>query len=131
MKKLSIALALLLLGACAHKHQPIYNVDRPMPISAQNLPTAKIESLIVANGQIHGWKFQHVNDGQLVATYMNEKFTAVVDIYFDHQHWRIQHQASSGFRDDGVTVHSHYNNWIKNLERDIDIGLTNGALISN
>lgn len=127
MKKFAVVLCAIVLGACAYKHQPIYNVEDPMPPNVAKLSSEQIEALIVEGGQTHDWKFQHVGTGHLIATQSKEKFQAVVDIYFDQKSWRIAYQSSVGMRAEDGTIHSHYNTWIHNLEHDIDVRLTNAA----
>ena len=129
MKKGAVVCLALLVGACSYKHQPIYNVNDPLPSAAQPLPLEKIEKLIVEAGQTRGWRFQHVDAGHLVATQMGEKQSAVVDIYFDQKNWRIQYQSSTGMRAENGTIHDHYNFWIRNLEHDINTRLTNAGVL--
>lgn len=130
MKRIAIVCLALLLGACAYKHEPVYNVNDPMPASAQSLSLDKIETVIVEAGQTRGWKFQHVGTGHLVATQTTEKLAATVDIYFDKQTWRIAYQNSVGMNAANGTIHSHYNSWIHNLEQDISTRLTNAAILA-
>jgi len=130
MKRIAIVCLALMLGACAHKLEPVYNVDDPMPASAQALSLDKIEVVIVEAGQTRGWKFQHVAAGHLVATQTTEKLSATVDIYFDKQSWRIAYQSSVGMKAENGTIHDHYNFWIRNLEHDISARLANAAILS-
>ncbi len=130
MRKIATVLIALVVGACAYKHQPIYNVDRSMPAGAATLPMGRIEEVIVSAGQIHNWKFQHIDTGHLIATQSDVKHSAEVDILFDQKSWRIIHRSTTGMADEGGTIHSHYNVWIRNLEKDIDTRLTNVALIA-
>ena len=127
MKKITIILLALVLGACAYKHQPIQNFNEAMPAPAQSLPNDRIETLIVESGQVYGWKFQHSGPGHLIATQANEKFSAVVDIYFDQKTWRIVYQSSVGFNEKNGEIHSHYNLWVRNLEHEISSRLTNSG----
>jgi len=131
MKRLmTILVAVVALGACAYKHEPIYNVDKPLPPTAQNLPLNRIESLIIEGGTVHQWQFQRSGEGHLVATQRQPKFSAVVDIYFNQQGYRIVKNATTGLRDTGTTIHSHYNVWIHNLEQGIDSRLSQASLRS-
>ena len=130
MKRIALVCLSLILGACAHRHEPVYNVDDPMPASAQSLPQEKIETLIVEAGQTRGWTFQHVASGHLIATQIGEKVSATVDIYFDQKSWRIAYQSSSGMRAENGTIHDHYNFWIRNLEHDISTRLSNAAILA-
>ncbi len=119
MKRLIVLLAVVLLGACAYKQQPIRNVADPMPLSAQSLPLARIESLIIAGAQTRAWRVERVAPGQLRATQVADKFSATVDITFDQRQLRITYRDSSGLRANEGVIHSHYNFWVRNLEADI------------
>lgn len=130
MKKL-IAFGLLagLLVGCANK--PIYNVqDHPIPVAAQQLPLDRIEAVIVKAGQSRHWKFEHAGEGHLIATQVEPKHSATVDIYFNQRNFRIIHQATTGLKEKDGTVHRTYNRWIHNLETDIETYLANATLIS-
>jgi hypothetical protein len=124
---LVIVLTALAIGACAYKAQPVYDVDKALPPAAQNLPLDRVESLIMAGGAAYQWEFRRAEAGHLVATQRAPKFEAVVDIYFDQQRYRIVKQSAVGLRDTGTTIHSHYNTWIRNLEKGIDVQLAAGG----
>ena len=129
MKKFSAVLFVIILGACAYKHEPIYNVEKPMPAGIARLPMDRIETIVVEAGQVHNWKLERVEIGHLFATQSDQKHSAGVDIYFNQNGWRIVHRSSSGMNEQGGAIHSHYNLWIRNLEKDIDTRLTNAALV--
>lgn len=121
-KGIAVLAALLALSACAYKHRPIYNVDDPLPRWIQAQSSDRIEDLITAGCITLGWKAQHVAEGHLVATHMQgDNLSATVDILFDHQHWQIRYQASTGMLAEGDTIHAHYNAWIRNLEHEIEL----------
>ena len=115
---LTVALA---VAGCGYQHRPIYNVDDPLPRWDQNLPLQRVEDLIVSGCTSLSWKTQHVAEGHLVAIQAHEKFSATVDIFFDHDHWRIQYASSDGLNAKDGTIHSHYNVWVRNLEREIQL----------
>lgn len=126
MKRIFVAaFAALVLGACAYKSQPVYNVDKSL--SAQSLSLDRIESLIMEAGSGLNWQFQRVAAGHLKATQQQPKFSAVVDIYFDQQNYKIVKNTTTGLNDQGATIHSHYNTWIRNLEKSIDSKLALAA----
>src|SRR5689334_1571257 len=119
MKRIFLfAFAALVLGACAYKSQPVYDVNKPLP--AQSLSLDRIESLIVEAGTPLNWKFQRAGAGHLIATQQQPKFAATVDIYFDEKNYKIVKNTTTGLNDRGSTIHSHYNTWIHNLENSID-----------
>ena len=102
-----------------------------MPISAQKLPLDKIETVIIQAGQSRNWKFQRSAPGHLIATQVDPKFSATVDVYFTQQNYRIIHNSTIGLKEQNGTVHSHYNFWVRNLEHDIETYLGNAAMLAN
>jgi hypothetical protein len=130
LKLIVSAFLVVALTGCGYKHQPIYNVNDPIPPAAQTLPVDRIEALIVEGGSSHGWTFRHVEPGHLIATQQTEKLMATVDIYFNRLTWRVTYQASFGMRAGADTIHAHYNLWIRNLERDVNARLSIAPAIS-
>jgi len=120
-----VASAALVLAACAHKSQPVYEVNKPLP--AQSLSLDRIEALIIEAGTPLKWQFQRDGAGHLKATQQQPKFAATVDIYFDQQNYKIVKNNAIGLNDRGTTIHSHYNTWIKNLEQSIDSKLASAS----
>ena len=127
MKKfVLIALALLLAG-CVTK--PIQNVEnRPIPLTAQQLPLDRIEAEIVAAGQARAWQFTREAPGHLVASQIRPKYSATVDIRFDQRAYSITYRSSTGMREKDGTIHKRYNYWIVVLQRDIDARLVNSTI---
>jgi hypothetical protein len=131
MKRLvMIVFAMLAIGSCTYREQPVYNVDKPLPQSAQTLSLAQIESQIVEGGRPYQWDFRRVGDGHLIAVHSQPKLSATVDIYFDRERYKIVKQSTVGLNDAGTTIHSHYNVWIRNLEKGIDTSLASRPLAS-
>jgi uncharacterized lipoprotein YajG len=121
MKRLvMVVLAVLMIASCARRAQPIYNVDKAFPPSAQSLSSAQIEGAIIDAGTIYQWQVRRDGEGHLVAVQSQPKLAATIDIYFDRQGYRIVKQSTTGLRDTGTTIHDHYNFWIRNLEKAID-----------
>jgi len=129
MKRFIVLLvAAMLVSSCAYRHQPVYDVNKPLPQAAQSLPLNEIERLIVAGGTFYQCQFQRAGDGHLVATQSQPKYSAIVDIYFTNLNYKITKQSTVGLADQGATIHSHYNVWIRNLEKSIDAQLANRPL---
>ena len=127
LRKVLPLVGLLALAACHHL-QPMYAPNDSVPPTAQRLPLDRVEADIVAAGSSLNWHFQHVAPGHLTATQTEPKYSAVIDIYFDQSSFRIQYQSSSGMPVEGNTIHEHYNQWIRNLERAISSRLANEAV---
>jgi hypothetical protein len=122
-----IALAAIALAAC--QTQPIYQPDHAVPPQAQQLPLDRIESLIVEAGQTRHWTFSHVGPGHLLATQQDAKYSANVDIFFSRDSYRLVYNSSTGLDEKDGAIHKHYNMWIRYLESDINVRLTNAPLI--
>ena len=120
MKKRVILGLMLVLAGCAYKHQPIYNPADAMPYNAQSASAERIQVAITEAGRILHWQVDPAGPGHMVATQAQEKFSATVDIFFDQKSWRIAYKDSSGLLAEGDKIHSHYNVWVRNLEREID-----------
>ena len=123
MKKLMLLSIVLALGACAYKHQPIYNPTDAMPYNAQSASDDRIQTAIIEAGRILHWNVEPAGQGHMIATQKREKFSATVDIFFDRKNWRIAYKDSTGLLAEGDKIHSHYNVWVRNLEREIDTRL--------
>lgn len=128
MKKLAIiVLTMLLTASCT---QPINNVEnRPIPLTAQQLPLERIEALIIAAGQNRAWQFKREAPGYLVASQTLPKYAATVDIRFSQQAYSIMLRSSVGLRQKDGTIHKRYNYWIQLLQGDIDASLANDSLV--
>ncbi len=126
MKRLIVLLAVVMLAGCAYKQQPIYNPAEPIPLSAQSLPLARIEALIIAGAQVRAWRVERMASGQLRARQVADKYSATVDITFDQRQFRITYRDSTGLMANNGAIHSHYNFWVRNLEADIRNKLSAG-----
>ena len=129
MKKLAIiVLTMLLTASCGTK--PINNVEnRPIPLTAQQMPLERIEALIIAAGQTRAWQFKREAPGYLIASQTMPKYSATVDIRFSQQAYSIMLRSSTGLREKDGTIHSRYNHWVQLLQRDIDTTLVNDSLV--
>ncbi|RAU20825.1 hypothetical protein CU669_16255 [Paramagnetospirillum kuznetsovii] len=117
----------VMLMACAN--EPIYDVrSHPVPAKAQTLSLDRIETAIIDAGRSRGWRMERSGPGKLRAAQIQPKFSAEVEIAFDAKSFSIIHAGSKGMNENNGSVHPHYNFWIRNLESDIDIWLTNAPL---
>ncbi len=126
MKRLALIILALALSGCAYKQRPVYNVQDPLPFSAQSLPLERIEALIIAGAEKRAWRVRREALGHLVAIQRNAKQSAEVDIQFDRQQLRITYRNSTGMLANEGLIHSHYNLWVRNLEADIRARLSAG-----
>ncbi len=108
----------LLLGDCL-RYEAIYNVDRPMPRSAEHLSPDRMRDLIVDAGRQLQWVMTPVAPGQLEATHDAGQLAATVDIYYAPARLQISLKSSRNLSQTATTIHAHYNLWIRNLEKQI------------
>jgi hypothetical protein len=123
--KIGIAIAMICVAAAlvqgCSRVKPIYNVDNhPIPQQAQRLSLDEIRSNIEIAGSSRGWRFIPIAPGQLRGTYQDGKHTAVVDVHFTQQSYSIFLNSSQNLQQSAEGIHRNYDNWIHNLERDIE-----------
>lgn len=119
MRNFVIVIAVLLLGACQTTKPILATQEKPVPASAQGAPLSAIEAAIVEAGARRGWRFQHLADGQLRATYSKWPWVAEADVLFSNQSYRIQYVDAKNMERQNDGVERAYNRWIGNLDRDI------------
>ena len=117
-------LFVLLLGGCTYKHEPIYNVDRPMPPGAERMSSDRIREIIIAAGDKLEWHMTQTGPGHLEAIQNPPKFSATVDIDYTPARLQIHLKSSVNLLQTDTTIHAHYNFWIRNLESEIVSSLT-------
>jgi hypothetical protein len=117
----------LLLGGCAYKYQPIYNVDRAMPAGAERLSAEQMRDIIIHAGKTLEWSMEPLGPGHLEATQNPERYSATVDIYYTPTRLQILLKSTVNLRQTATTIHAHYNFWIRNLENQIMIELSAAA----
>jgi hypothetical protein len=126
-KIFALLVATFILAGCM-PNQPLYNVeDHAIPTAARDLPVDRIGELIIEAGQKRNWTMEKAGTGHLVATQINDKYEAVVDIFFDQKSYRILKKSTEGFSDKNGWISRRYNNWIHYLEGDIDERLSTAA----
>jgi hypothetical protein len=121
---------MLLLGACAWRWQPIYNVDDAMPPSAAQMSPDRMRDLIVTAGEDFNWTMHPITPGHLEATQAASNFSATVDIYYTPERLKILLKSSVNLRQTETTIHAHYNLWVRNLEKGILDNLSAGTRVA-
>lgn len=127
MKKLLVKLLLLAVVAGAVvgcRSAMVYNVDEQSIVSSGKPNMKDIKSAILRAGASLGWQMKESKPGQIVATLFLRKHMAQVDITYSTKSYSITYKNSSNLNYDGETIHSNYNGWVQNLQRQIDAQLT-------
>ncbi len=124
-----VFVTLATLSSCMGRLQPIHNVsNHPIPLTAQNLPTATIERVILQAGINRGWVMDPVGTGKIHGTLNYKTHFAEVDITYNQSVYSIRYVSSANLLANGYQIHRNYNRWIAYLEKDIDTDLQTVAL---
>ena len=122
---LMIIAGLVIIGCRA---SPVYNVEDASIVSAagKEFTEEQVRTAIMQAGSTLGWTMKPVSDGHLVGTLFLRKHMAQVDIKYTTNSYSITYKDSQelSFDEEAGTIHSNYNGWIQNLQKNIDSRLT-------
>ena len=108
---------LLLLAAC--RMAPVYTVESA-PLSAPEGATiTQVTEAIKQAGVGLGWQMKPEKEGQMTGRLSLRTHVAVVDIVYDVEKYSIYYIDSTNLNYDGQSIHTNYNNWIRNLSNAI------------
>jgi len=118
IRRLIIAFSLL-LSACSVV--PIYTVDNAVYVSVNgNVTLEQAKEAIINAGNKRKWQMEEVKPGHLAATLHVRKHKIIVDIKYNTNAFSIIYKDSINMKFDGLYIHPKYNNWIQNLQNDIN-----------
>lgn len=119
----------VLLAACSHQQETIYNVqNKPLPPAARALAPGQIESHITQAMAAKGWKVDKVSPGELRgAIEWGARHSATVTVLFAEQAYSIRLHSSTNLREGNGYIHRQYNVRVRALEDDIDRRLKGAA----
>jgi hypothetical protein len=107
--------------------KPIYAVvEHPVPLSAQRLSLDMIRSSIRFAGTQRQWRFETGGPGVLLATQEARGWKAKVKVTYSQKAYSIS-LVDTNFPRDSATIHPKYNQWVHNLEKDIEAQLAVGT----
>jgi hypothetical protein len=123
---LSVALSLIVLPiapAHAGKHDPLFT---PAPIEVPAGTNYEVVRKAVRKSLFdRGWESREPGPGHIQAKYVKQDqdraYTAVIEVKYDIKTVRIGYSNSENlnYEKSDNTIHGTYNNWVKNIERDI------------
>lgn len=93
------------------------------PINASAKPIDVKKSILRAGAAL-GWQMKDAGDGHIIGTLILRSHVAKVDITYDTKKYSIRYKDSTNLNYDGTNIHSNYNGWIQNLDRNIKAQLT-------
>src|SRR5947209_11698579 len=120
---LSVIVVLLMLVGCTSK--PILNVSNE-PIVVASGRTASMENVrdaIVRAGSKLGWQMTPASSGVIEGRLNLRDHIATVDVKYDTRSYSIVYHDSTNPNYQNGQIHSNYNGWIENLNREIQTQL--------
>jgi hypothetical protein len=116
------------LGACS-RVRPIYNVkDVTLATSPGSVLTMEqVSKAIWTAGRRLRWQIVEVRPGEMTGTLKLRSHVAVVSILHDTSRFSITYKDSTNLLHSNAEIHRNYNNWIRNLERQIQVEVGNSS----
>ncbi len=121
---LAIAIVTVALAGCPHQ-APVYNVNNATVVTnVNNVSSDQVRQAIVRAGGGLGWIITEVGPGELEGTLNLRSHTAKVSIPYSTKQYSIIYKDSVDLDYNGETIHSNYNGWVQNLQKAIQVQLT-------
>ena len=105
---------------------PIYNVNNNTIVADKKVTMEDVEKAIIRAGGGLGWIIKKEKEGVLKGTLVLRTHTAVVSITYNTQEYSINYVSSVNldYNPETNTIHSNYNGWIQNLNKNIQVQLS-------
>lgn len=111
-----ILLISLILSACT-RLQPIYNYQKEnIP---EGLSLAQVKQSIIEAAENRDWTIKVINPHQLEATHSSRQHKAIVNILYSDSSYSIFYHGSENLNANNGKIHRKYNQWVRNLNADI------------
>ena len=94
-----------------------------MATNAPNASKDDVAKAIIRAGGSLGWVIRHNGPNALIGTLNLRTHTAIVDIPYSIKSYSILYKDSADLNYTGTAIHSNYNGWIQNLQKNIDFQL--------
>ena len=115
---LFLFLATIFLVHCGSP-PPLLNVKGSPVLIADNASLEEVKDSIFKAGARTNWKMEVINKGHIVASHSLQEYQATVDIFYNTDSYDILYKDSENLSHDGKNIHSRYNRWVLNLDRNI------------
>lgn len=113
----ALMLALALVGC---RSAPIHNVKgSSVPSNVEVKDLGKVTKAIQRAGAELGWKMEVKKPGHIIGTLDIRAHQAVVDIKYSKSGYDILYRDSVNLEHTGDKIHSNYNDWVRNLDKEI------------
>jgi hypothetical protein len=116
---LVLALTLLGLTSLACQTQPVYEVDRAIIPNEPDWTLEDMTRAVQRAGARRGWDMRIIKPGMIEGRIRKPSTQAIVDIDYTANEFSIHYKSSENLGHAGDRIHSRYNRWVYNLERDI------------
>ena len=98
---------------------PLLSVKGSPVLMEENASLKEVRESILKTGARTDWQMKVIKKGHIVASHRLEEYRATVDIFYNTDSYDILYKDSKNFGYDGTNIHSRYNRWILNLDRNI------------
>lgn len=120
LKTLLVGLvSIVFITGCAGT-TPIQNVSQTV-IGSHT--TAEVQKAILAGGINRGWVMIPAAEGVINGKLINRDHTVEIQINYNANNYQIKYISSTNMDAKNGKIHSKYNRWIANLNKDIQIQL--------
>lgn len=99
---------------------PIQNVSQTV---IGNHTTTEVQKAILAGGINRGWVMIPAAEGVINGKLINRDHTVEIQINYNANNYQIKYIGSTNMDAKNGKIHSKYNRWIANLNKDIQIQL--------
>ncbi|MBP2170881.1 hypothetical protein J2125_004073 [Erwinia toletana] len=123
----AIVVALATLSGCASRTAPVQNVERTINTSAQYSPE-QVKTAILEAGLARKWLMTPAGPGVINGRYAQRNFSADIRVNYSATSYSINYVSSQNLKAGGGQIHRNYNNWVNNLDQDIQLRLSAQAL---
>lgn len=128
MFKFTLMLTLLAFIFAGCRTSTLYSVNNNSfaPANTQQVTMDNIANAIVRAGGILGWEMKKVRKGEIIGTLHLRSHMAQVRIPYTNKDYSILYNGSSNlkYNQEKNTIHSNYNGWVQNLNREIQSQLS-------
>ncbi|HEI8867229.1 TPA: hypothetical protein SLG40_002753 [Serratia odorifera] len=116
---LAAAFSVMLLNGCSST-APVQNINQSV-IGSHS--TAQIRQAILYAGLNRGWIMNPIGEGVIDGKIMLRGHTANIRVTYTANSYQINYVSSSNMDAEEGKIHSNYNRWVANLNKDIQLEL--------